>query len=104
MSAFTLDPKPTFKMDVQIPIPGDDTAKLEITFKYRNRKDFLEFVNKKSEKLSNIELIKEIAVGWGLKDAFNDENIAKLDENYMGAVLAIYRAYLEGISGARQKN
>lgn len=105
MSSFTLDPKPTFKMKVDIPVPGDSFVPVEFTFKYRNRTELKKLTDTIIPKIKkDIDFVKEVAVGWELKEEFNDENLERLNENYMGAVLAIYRAYIEGLTGVREKN
>ena len=41
---------------------------------------------------------------WDLDDAFTVENVELLLQNYMGAALAIYRAYVDELVKAKAKN
>lgn len=111
MTAFTLDPKPTFKLTVEIPVPGEAFVPLELTCKYRNRTELVAFTetvigdtDKGVAPMSDAETIKGIVEGWSLSDAFNDENLGKLANNFPGAASAIYLAYMDELLKVRRKN
>ena len=40
MPKFTLNPAPTFKAKVDIPVPGGKVEKVEFTFRHRTREEF----------------------------------------------------------------
>ena len=111
MTAFTLDPKPTFKLTVEIPVPGESFAPVEFTCKYRNRADLVALTGQvigDAEKgvsgLSDADTVKAIVEGWSLSDPCTPENLAKLAGNYPGAASAIYLAYLDELLKVRRKN
>lgn len=45
-----------------------------------------------------------IMAGWGLTEEFNQENVARLFENYGGSGRAVIQTYLREIWGAREGN
>lgn len=91
----TLDPSPTFRAVVQIPMAGAKPAPVEFIFKYRDRDAFQEFVEGLGAREGDLEgVIMDIASGWDLPDAFDQANVAKLLKNYMGAFQAIMDAYV----------
>ena len=112
MSAFTLDPKPTFKMTVQVPIPGEGFAPLELTCKYRNkteRKEFADSVFSAEDgdvnvKMDDVQILKEIIVGWNIADKCTPENIEKLAENYPTVPSIVYIDYMSELGKVREKN
>lgn len=100
---FSLTPNPTFKADVEIPVPGGKTATINFTFKHKTRDEFKAFTEGLDGR-GDAEIIQDIAAGWGLDDAFNDKNIEALTQNYLGAGLAIVNAYVSELAGARKGN
>lgn len=102
MAKIKLCADPTFNAMVPIPIPGAKPTPVQFTFKHRTKKEVAEW-GVKLEK-SDVELVKDMASGWELDDAFNDENISQLCDSYAGAAYAIFETYLEELRGARTKN
>lgn len=104
--SFSLDASPTFKAKVNIAVPGSDKAfALEFTFKHMSKPDFIKFMTPENAKgKTEVELIKEVACGWALGDAFTDENIQKLLDNYYTSGGAIIDAYVAELYKAREKN
>lgn len=100
---FSLTPNPTFKRDVAIPVPGGKTASVSFTFKHKTRDEFKAFMDGIAGR-EDVEIIRDIAAGWGLEDDFSDENIEALTQNYLGSGLAIVDAYVSELSGARKGN
>lgn len=103
MGKLSLQPNPTFKAKVGIPVAGDEPADVEFTFKHRAWPDLLAWVEASKDK-TDVEVVQDLAVGWELDDAFTAENITRLCENYAGANAAIYAAYLRELRGVRTKN
>lgn len=103
MAKIKLEADPTFKAPVGIPVPGSSPALVEFTFKHRTRDAVLKWLEE-SRDASDVETVKAMATAWELDDEFNDENIAKLCNNYAGAGFAIVQAYLDELRGARSKN
>jgi hypothetical protein len=100
---FSLTPSPTFKAKVDIPIPGGAPAQVEFVFKGRTRDQFESFMNDLSDKKPD-DLVMDIASGWDLDEAFEQDNIDKLTQNYLGAGLAIWAKYVSELTKARQGN
>jgi hypothetical protein len=93
----------TFTATVQVPIPGGEFAPVVMTFKYRDRDAFQEFLD--SLKVAkDVEAILDTASGWDLDDDFNSESVEKLCKRYMGAAGAILHTYINELTGARVKN
>lgn len=103
MALFSLTPNPMFKADVDIPVPGGSTVKVNFTFKHKTRSEFKEFFESLQGR-EDADIILDIAAGWGLKDDFSRENVEQLTENYIGSARAILDKYVQEISGARRGN
>lgn len=107
MAKFKLQPEPTFKAPVEIPVPGDGLVKVNFTFKYRDRdamKAFLAKVSDPESQMTDEELIEEMCAGWELTDPFERASIELLVKNYIRATSAIFDKYLDEHTKAREKN
>lgn len=124
--SFSLNPNPTFKATVHIPIPGDgdQTQPLEFTFKHKNRTEFakfmqalddVKFVDKEVTSIDtdakvqegldiDVGFVMEIAEGWALSDEFTKENVTLLLQNYFGASNVIVSTYVDSLLAAKTKN
>lgn len=100
---FNLNAIPTFKSKVAIPVPGAKSVDVEFTFKHRTRDQFKEFVDS-LEGREDVDVILDIASGWDLEDAFDEDNIDALIQNYMGSARAIIEIYINELTSARAKN
>jgi hypothetical protein len=103
MPKLQLKLSPTFKAHVDIPVPGARPAKVEFTFKARDREELADWLAKLDGKKTD-EAVLEIASGWDLEDAFDQANVEVLLRTYIGAWQAIYQKYLDELMGARAKN
>lgn len=103
MAKIKLEADPTFKAQVGIPVPGATPALVEFTFKHRTKDAVLKWLGEMRE-AGDVDTVKSVASAWDLDDAFTDENIGKLCNNYAGAGGAIVTAYLDELRGARTKN
>lgn len=107
MAKLKLNPEPTFKANVSIPVPGSAPVAVEFTFKYRTRtqlRDFAKAMGETDEDADEVALFKDFVSGWELDDAFNDENISRLLEAYPGASGELVSTYLRESSGVRRGN
>lgn len=107
MAKFKLQPAPTFTAPVEIPVPGEGLSKVVFTFKYRDReamKAFLDKVSDKESEMSDPELIEEMCTGWELTDPFERASLETLVLNYVQAAGAIFDKYLDELTRARAKN
>lgn len=103
MAKLKLNPEPTFKAEVKIPVPGGEADPVEFTFKHRDRAAMREWIESTKDK-TDAEVVGSCIVGWALDDEFTPENIQRLCDNYIGAGGAIFGVYLEELRGARTKN
>lgn len=107
----SLAPAPSFKLRVDVPLPGGDTAELTLTVKTRNRPQLQAFLegNTQAEGQDAIEyereLILKIAEGWEVGDSepFTPENVTTLVENYPLAAAAILEAYVNAHTNSRRR-
>lgn len=100
-----INPNPQFEAQVKLTEPGSDTpAQVTMTFKYKSRKEFLEFSSWVEGK-KWAEALPEIIADWkGIDAECTPENIALLVENYMPAGLEIWAAYQDALVESRVKN
>lgn len=103
MAKLKLNPEPTFKAKVGIPVPGSRPAEVLFTFKHRTRDEVIAWVEG-SRDATDVESVLDVVVGWELEDEFNRENVERLCNNYPGSGLVIISAYLDELRGARVKN
>jgi len=100
---FSLNPSPTFKAAVSIPVPGGRAVDIEFTFKHRTREEFKEFMDSMDSR-EDADLLMDVVCGWDLDDPFNTENIEKLTQNYLGSGHAIVEKYINELTRVRVKN
>ena len=103
MAKLKLNPDPTFKAKVAIPVPGAKPAHVEFTFKHKTRQHVLAWLEDRRED-DEVGVFREIVAGWELDDEFSDENIKRLCDNYAGAGFAVLNTYLDELRGARSGN
>lgn len=126
MAKIRIAQNPTFKAFVSIPLVGGEPEKIEFTFKYRDRPGlaalFDEWNLKRDEArgalgesptLSEIvaadteqqsQQIKDLVVGWGFDDKFDDKSIRALVTSCQGAAEAVVNAYQSAFNQARLGN
>lgn len=130
--SFKLQMNPTFKAPVEIPRIGGDPLRVNFTFKVFDRRGLAKLFDKwKEENIAlindakeaaengseynlekwadrEIELqvkqVKDITVGWGFDDEFNDENIEALVTTSVSVTEAILEQYNEAYNRARKGN
>ena len=107
---FTLEPNPTFTAPVAIPMPGGETATIDITFRHMGREALQRFLGRAKD-MPDAEVAEEIIADWsGVAGADGEplpssaENIMALLDNYHGAALAILQVYIRELRGQRVKN
>lgn len=99
---FKLQPAPTFKAKVEIPVHGGPAVSVEFEFKHRTRDQMAELF--KNTKRSDADTLIEVLAGWELDDPFCEESIALLVQNYVGAAPAIVSCYVAELTQARKGN
>lgn len=126
MAKIRIAQNPTFKAFVSIPIVGGEPEKIEFTFKYRDRPGLAALFDEwnlkrdkartalgESPTLSEIvaadteqqsQQIKDLVVGWGFDDKFDDKSIRALVTSCQGAAEAVVNAYQSAFNQARLGN
>jgi len=102
---FKLQPNPTFKTKVAITVAGQDKpALVEMEFKHLSREAVREFFESLGGK-SDAEALAMIVVGWsGVDQAYSDEALAVLLDNYPSAAGSIFETFRRELFEARAKN
>jgi hypothetical protein len=103
MAKLKLQPDPTFSAKVAIPVAGASPVEVEFTFRHRGRKELAAFAESVKDS-GDADLIMSMATGWELEDEFNAANVALLVENYYQAPNAVWTAYLDALTQAKEKN
>jgi hypothetical protein len=101
--ALKLNPEPTFKATIRIPVPGGESEPVEFTFKHRTLTQLKAFGDEIRGK-DNAEAVMLLVAGWSLDDAFNLENVQRLVENYPRASAAIVDGYYNELVKGRLGN
>jgi hypothetical protein len=103
MAKLKLNPEPTFKAKVAVPVPGAAAAPVEFTFKWRKRDEVLPWLEAAKD-TTDAEIIMDCALAWDLDDEFNAENVERLCNTYQGAGREFVNTYLDELRGVRAKN
>jgi len=103
MSKLKLAVDPTFKGIVQIPVAGGKPVPVELVFKHRTKDDLKKWIDKRKG-TDDTESFLDMVVGWELEDKFDKKHVELLLQNYAGAGLAAFKAYLEQLIQGRLGN
>jgi hypothetical protein len=127
VAKITIQQKPTFTTDVEIPRIGEKSIKVPFTFAYLDRDQFVDFldgeishgkdlgeiikkddvtvrdVNAKDAEFEFTQL-KSIIKGWGFDDELNDDNLRALVRSANSVPKAIIEAYKSAYNKAREGN
>lgn len=103
MAKLSIIAKPTFKKKVDIPAAGGETIEVEFVFKHRTKTQLDEFVKSRAEK-SDVESFLEMVGGWDFAEEFSDTAAETMLDNYIGAALPVYQAYITELVQAKAKN
>lgn len=104
---FKLNPNPTFKAKVGIPIAGEEQpAVIVCEFKHMSREAYAAFISDvQANTPSDVDALMQILAGWeGPDEAFSRDAVAMLVGNYHGAAAAISEAFSAELTKARAKN
>lgn len=130
--SFKLQKDPTFKATVEIPRVGADPLSVSFTFKSMTRRQLaklfegwkqqsqdliqesedralagepLTLIEWTEKEIANqVAQLKDIVVGWGFSDEFNDENIEELVESVVSVTDVIIEQYNDAYNRARSGN
>lgn len=102
---FKLQPNPTFKVKVPISVAGSSkNAEIEVEYKYLTKPQFAELFSNVEGK-TDLEVLGPIIVGWsGVDQAYSEEALALLLDNYIPAAGELIEAFVNGLRMAKQKN
>lgn len=104
MATFKLNPEPTFRATVDIPVAGADDTPLEVEFRHKKKDDLKAFFVSFADR-SDAECLLDIVVTWHNCEApFNAEALETLLQNYPAAGKAILAKYSQEATGARRGN
>ncbi len=102
-----LQPNPTFRAEVGIPVPGQsEPAKIVCVFAHMDRDEFKAFAAPDAVAArSDVESLQRILRGWDGVDAeFSADAVAMLCQQYHGAAYAISAAFVAELTKARLGN
>ena len=100
-----LDPAPTFKAKVNIPVAGSDKgADIVCEYGHMTMDEYRAF-SAGADKRDDLQATLAILRGWeGPDQAFSAETVAKLLQNYPGAAFAISERFSTELLKARSGN
>lgn len=125
MAKFKIAQNPTFSTDVSIPRIGSDPIEVKFTYRVLSRKELAAMYDRWSDAAKSFDLdseditfssladadiesqlqqVKDIVIGWGFEDEFNDENILALCDTCTQAAQVIVEAYRTAYVENRTKN
>lgn len=115
-----------FKRIVKFPMLDGTTGQIEMTYKYRTRKEFGEFIDALLKKAgetnkaegaefsmaelmektagSNADYILDVAEGWDVDAEFTKENLEQLSDEVPAAAAAIMEQYRAAVTEGRLGN
>jgi hypothetical protein len=101
---FKLQPKPTFRAKVPIPVPGGVSSSIELEFRHMARGELRRFLDNVQER-EDLDVLMEVVLGWSGVDAeFSRESMATLLENYPASAAAVLAAFVKELADARLGN
>lgn len=101
---FSINPNPTFNLNVEISVPGKSKpAKVEFVFKHRDR-EALKSLMDEFKTLKDQDAVAKIVSGWvGVDADYNEENLATFLNNYPLSAGEIISAYCEELFQGKAK-
>lgn len=103
MTKLSIVAAPTFKAKVSIPVAGSAPVDVEFTFKHRTKAALAEFTASRAEK-SDLETFLDMVCGWDFAEEFSAETAETMLQNFVAAPVPIFRAYIEEMYQAKEKN
>lgn len=107
----TLQPNPSFKHTVYLPVAGnDEPVALELVFKHKTRSQIQEiFTNGFAPQYGegadgDTKFFMDFVSGWDIDADFTAENVTLFLENYSGSGRFIWTEYINEIGKARVGN
>lgn len=109
---FKINPKPTFKADVQLTVIGSaEPATLVVTFKHKGRKalaDWVALPKKMAEAgtpVKDADYLNEVIADWEGPDLpYSIEALDQLLDAYQPSGQELFEAYIRALTESRAKN
>jgi len=105
---FKLNPNPTFKATITIPMPDAEDGKITFEFKHKGRKAlqaFVDSLNSADKTRDDEDALGELIVGWsGVDEKYSPEALSILLDAYPSASRAIFEGYNAALIEGRTKN
>ena len=103
-AVFKLNPAPTFRAVVDIPVPGGEPLGLECEFRHQTRAALKDWIGTFAGR-DEADVLMDIVAGWHNADAgFSRDALDLLLQNYAQAGTAILARYTAELTGARLGN
>ena len=105
-----LVPNPSFRLEVAIPQPSGQVAKIKVDFRHKGRTELEEWLKSTTDDEGNVmrkdhEALAEVVEGWaGVDEKYSPENLEKLLDAYPSAGKAMINAYLPALLEGKAKN
>lgn len=103
-ATFKINPEPTFKALVTIPVPGGKPMALDLEFRHKKRDELKTWFESFSNR-TEAECLMDVIVDWHNCDMkFDQEALELVLQNYTRAAAAILGKYTEEVTGAKLGN
>jgi hypothetical protein len=104
--SFKLQANPTFKAQVNIPVPGEKAEPVTFTFKHKTRAQFDAMIAGLASSDVHIDsAVKEVVIEWVYPGVeYSVEALDQCLDMFPGSALAIFSAYRDNLLEARRKN
>jgi hypothetical protein len=105
MGALKLQPAETFAGSAEIPVPGQEPARVSMTWRHKGREALQAWVNSAVGR-DDVDVLAEVIASWGpeIDEPFSREALARLLDAYPGAAQALFWAYRKDLTEGRRKN
>lgn len=105
---FVLQPNPTFKETVVIPVPGAESGSITFVFKRLGKKALRALfgsITKEGAEREDADVLEEIVAGWeGVDVEFSRQALETLCDAYPGAATAVILGYNKAMTEVKAKN
>ena len=100
-----INPDPTFTTDLGISVPGvKDPVIVKITFKYKNRKEYLNYMEENKDVLVE-DILADLVVGWkGFDMPYSIDNLKDVFANYPPTSMDMLSLYSKELFISKVKN
>lgn len=100
------NPKPDFKVEIDIVLPSGETEKLKAECRYKKTSEYRAlFKAADGEKLDDATILAQLYKSWDASEfPCTPAGIAELIEEYPSAPPALFNAYREALFEGRRKN